>query len=90
VGVVGLIGIFISFAGLHVLWQGRREAAYWAEEFLWTLKREFNRREQPAATSAPPAALDPAQRHRGGTLRLVGGLALLMLGPVLFLLDLAF
>lgn len=89
-GAVGLIGVFVSFAGLHVLWQGRHAAAFWAEEFLWTLKREFNRREQTAPASSPAETLGSAHRRPPGTLRLLGGLALLMLGPVLFLIDLAF
>ena len=94
---VGLVGVLIFLAGAHLLWQGRREILFWLGEFFRILRREFTRRKTgvvppgtfpEAAPAGVPAAAAP-KRDRG-TLRLVGGLALVFLGQVLLLLDLVF
>ena len=99
-GVVGLIGILLFFAGVHVLWQARHEVLDWLREFFRILRVEFTRRSNPVA--APPSSAHPEAelpdglseqprgRHHRGALRLVGGVGLMVLGQVLFLLDLAF
>lgn len=91
---VGLVGVLIFFAGAHLLWQGRREILFWLGEFLRILRREFKRRKTgvtPLGTFPEALGGVPAVRKRDhGTLRLVGGLALVFLGQVLLLLDLVF
>ncbi len=93
--VVGLIGILVFFAGAHLLWQGRREILFWLAEFFRILRGEFTRRDAAVREAGSLALLSPvgtpgsAPRNRG-TLRLVGGLALIFIGQVLLLLDLVF
>lgn len=94
-GVVGLIGILVFFAGAHLLWQGRREILFWLAEFFRILRGEFIRRDlsgtPPGAPSAGESAVIPGVFKRDrGALRLASGAALVFLGPVLFLLDLVF
>ncbi len=91
--VVGLIGILVFLMGMHLLWQARREIFFWLEEFVRILRREVTTRaglgEQAAVT--PPsevAAAGGASRRGRGTLRMLGGLALLFIGPLLLILDL--
>ncbi len=91
--ILGFVGILIFFAGLHVLWQARKEILYWLREFLRILRGEVVRRAglAPDATGASSqrtsAAPEPRKRHNG-TLRLLGGFGLVVLGQVLLLLDL--
>jgi hypothetical protein len=82
---VGVIGIVVFLAGSHLLWQARRDVLYWLEEFFRILRAEFTAR----GRGDSGAAAKPAKRNKG-TLRLVGGFALMILGQVLLLLDLAF
>jgi len=94
-GVVGLIGILVFFAGAHLLWQGRREILFWLAEFFRILRGEFMRRD---LGGTPPGAITPSEspvipgvsRRDRGALRLASGAALLFLGQALFLLDLVF
>ncbi len=91
--ILGFVGILIFFAGLHVLWQARKEILYWLREFLRILRGEVVRRAGigPDASTASsqrfPVASEPRKRHNG-TLRLLGGFGLVVLGQVLLLLDL--
>jgi hypothetical protein len=92
---VGLVGVLIFLAGAHLLWQGRREILFWLGEFFRILRREFTRRKTgvvpPGAfPEGAPAGVPAAPKRDRGTLRLVGGLALVFLGQVLLLLDLVF
>ncbi len=98
---MGLVGILIFLAGAHLLWQARREVLYWVLEFVRILRGEFSRRGglaenahlapagvpagRPSAEDAPRV---PRRRH-SGTLLLLGGFTLIILGQVLLLLDIA-
>ena len=90
---VGVIGILVYLIGLHLLWQARREIFFWLEEFVRILRREVTTRAglgEPAAVTLPaevPAAAGASRRGRG-TLRMIGGLALAFIGPLLLILDL--
>ncbi len=97
---LGLIGILLFLMGVLLLWQARREILYWMQEFFRILRGEVSRRgglsSQPQGDAIPAgqASLVDAgisRRTRNmGTLLLLGGFALIVLGQVLFLLDLAF
>ncbi len=86
ISTVGVVGILLFLAGAHLLWLGRREILYWLEMFLRIWRQEFARQNGPAASAARPVAALGARPK--GTLRLLGGFGLLILGPLLILLDL--
>jgi len=86
-GTIGLAGVLISFAGLHMLWLSRDEVLAWMEKFFRTFRSEYARRGGlECASGATVSAADPGERH---TLRMVGSLVLLFLGPALVLVELA-
>ncbi len=93
-GVVGVIGILLFFAGAHLLWQARTEVLYWLQVFLRILRREVTRRgglSEVAARLSPaevPGTVAGASPRNLGTLVMLGGFALMFLGPLLILLDL--
>ena len=87
-GVVGLIGVLLFLAGAHLLWLSRKEILYWLAEFFRIWRREFTRRADSALASPPKPATGRAGTRPRGTLRLLGGFGLLILGPLLLLLDL--
>jgi len=88
-GAMGLIGMLVFLAGVHLLWQARAEVLFWIDEFLRIFRGEFARRGGVDSRShaAANAAMAPGQRYRG-TLRMIAALALMLLGPLLFLIDL--
>ena len=93
-GVVGLIGILFFLAGAHLLWQARREVLYWMQEFFRILRGELTRRGGIRHAEAPVLFRDAGaaaglSRRRNTALLVAGGFALMVLGQVLFLLDLA-
>jgi hypothetical protein len=91
--IVGLIGVFIFLAGLHLTWQARDTIVYWTE-FLVTTWRSAIRATLEGARGdhSPPALPSPLQESRHGpephTLRMVGGFGLIFLGQLLFVLAL--
>ncbi len=96
-GVVGLIGILSSLVGAALLWQARKEILYWLQEFFRILRAEFSRhggltgevrRAPPSASSGVAGAHRPGRSR--GALLLLGGFTLMLLGQVLFILDLVF
>ena len=84
--IIGFIGILVFFAGLHVLWQARAIILFWAVQYVRLLRANLAAG-RPAPAAATPRATHPGERNH--TLRLVGGLGLIFLGQLLFLLDLA-
>ena len=95
-GVVGVVGILLFFAGVHLLWKARTEVFYWLQIFFRILRREVTRRgglREDFSFASPAEAPFSALRtsHRSlGTLVMLGGFALMFLGPLLLLLDLVF
>lgn len=85
---LGLIGFLIFLAGLQLLWQAREEILFWLREFLRIFQVSLRRTplvgSTPIDRGAPHSAL---QKHR--TLRIVGGVGLMLLGQLLLILDLA-
>ena len=89
--VVGLIGTLVFLTGAHLLWKHRDAAIAWLREFILILRGEFARKsgtelELPAAGSRATSL----HRPRSGALILVSALALMLLGQILFLLDLTY
>jgi hypothetical protein len=86
-GAMGLVGFLLFLAGLHLLWQGRHEVIFWMDEFFRIFRGEFTKRAgAPADVPSNDAAIS-TKRYRG-TLRLIAAFGLMMLGPLLFLIDL--
>lgn len=52
-GVAGLIGVLLFFAGAFLLWQARSEVLDWLAEFFRIFRREFNRREAGLSRPSP-------------------------------------
>ena len=84
-GLVGLIGALVFLAGMHLLWKNRHEAIAWLREFICILRGEFARKNGARGESALRSRAAP----RSGALVLVGAVALILLGQILFFLDLA-
>ncbi len=82
--LVGLIGALVFLAGTHLLWKNRHAAIAWLREFVCILRGEFARK-NGARRESPTAG---ARVPRSGTLVLVGAVALILLGQILFFLDL--
>ena len=82
--MIGLIGILVFFAGLHLLWQARDAIRYWFETFFQIFRGALRQR------AAVPAADLPRRPERApDTLRLVGGVGLAVLGQLLLILEIA-
>lgn len=83
---LGLVGILVFFAGVHLIWQARDEAVYWLDEYL-RLWASVARR--MTDLSSPPVAIQPGVRKRD-TLRLVlGSLLAFFLAPLFIVMGLA-
>lgn len=83
--LVGLIGVLVFLAGTHLLWKSRRAAIAWVREFIRILRGEFARKnDAPRAAHVP----EPRGMPRSGALVLVAAVALIVLGQILFFLDL--
>jgi len=80
----GLIGALVFLAGAHLLWKNRADAIAWLKEFIRILRGEIKRKGGAGTQTAP------LRRPRSGALILVGALALILIGQILFLLDLTY
>jgi len=82
--LLGLIGTLVVFAGIHLLWQARKEIFFWLETFVRIFRASLA---QPGARVRPlPAEATAGDRH---TLRMLLGMGLLFfLGPMLIVLSL--
>jgi hypothetical protein len=90
--LMGLAGIIVFFAGLHVLWQAREEILYWMQKYLDTFQKALRATAglNTASTTPDSTCLEAAalRRERAHTMRMIGGFGLLLLGPLLVLLSL--
>ena len=89
--LVGLIGTLVFLAGAHLLWANRDAAIAWLREFVCILRGEFAQKsgvqqESPAAGGRGA----PSRGPRSGALVLVGAVALIVIGQILFFLDLTY
>ncbi len=82
--LLGLVGTLVVFAGIHLLWQARREIFFWLETFVRIFRASLK---QPGASVRPLGiATAVGERH---TLRMLLGMGLLFfLGPMLIVLSL--
>jgi len=80
-GLEGLVGAIVFLAGAHLLWKNRGDAIAWLKEFIRILRGEIAQKGGCASRSAP------RRRPRSGALILVGALALIVLGQILFFLN---
>ena len=90
--VVGLAGIILFFAGLHVLWQSREEVLYWLQTFLETFQNSLRTTGGLADTDAvadgPRPKLAKPKTGQTHAMRMMSAFGLLLLGPLLVLLSL--
>lgn len=92
---VGLIGVLVFFAGLHLTWLARGAVLYWMEFAVTTwrsaLRALLNNRpaDAPAASTVARESGRP-QVPATHTLCMVGGLGLIFLGQLLVVLALLF
>lgn len=85
--LLGLTGIILFFAGLHMLWQAREEFLFWLEEYFRLLRMSFRRAAEPERIVAAPLRLRPERKH---TLRMVIGMLLAFIAaPMLLTVGLA-
>ena len=87
VGQMGAIGEIMALVGVAILWTFRVQAFEWLREFFDIWRGQI--------TGRDPLLSDPVYRRMKprrprGALLLIGALALVFLGQVLFLLDLTF
>ena len=82
---LGLIGFLVILAGIHLLWQAREDCLFWFAEFLRIFRSSLPR----ASRSETAHARQSAAGTRPKTLRMVGGVSLILLGQLLVILDFA-
>jgi hypothetical protein len=85
-GMLGAAGETLALLGLGLLWTYRAQAADWLRELLDIWRGEISGRD--------PQLSDPVYRRvkprrPRGALALISGVALLFIGQILFLIDLA-
>jgi hypothetical protein len=86
-GLLGEIGETMALLGLGLLWTYRAQAAVWLRELFDIWRGEISGRD--------PHLSDPLYRRAkprkpSGAIALVSAVALLFVGQILFLIDLAF
>lgn len=98
--MLGLVGILLFLAGLHLLWQAREEILFWMQKYLETFQNALRattggEHSEPAKRGAsdPDAGLSRPEttglsQGPAHAMRLMSGFGLLLLGPLLVLLSL--
>jgi len=83
--LLGLTGIVLFFAGLHMLWQAREEFLFWLEEYFRLLRLSVRGTVQQVPVAPPRIRME--RKH---TLRMVIGMLLAFIAaPMLLTLGLA-
>jgi hypothetical protein len=87
IGILGAVGETMALLGLGLLWTYRTEAIDWMRELLEIWRGEVSGRD--------PHLSDPVYRRvkprrPAGAAAMIGGVALLFIGQILFLIDLTF
>jgi len=84
---IGLIGILLVFAGLHLLWRARHEMQYWLDRYLLLFRKSFD---QAAKNGAASSIQFSPEERRHELLPMLTGAGLVMLGSAvttLFILN---
>lgn len=82
--LLGIVGVIIFFAGLDLLWQSRREAAFWFASYMHVFRSILREQKSPAPPFAPETA--PPRSHK--TLAMLLGMGLAVAGPLLIAVSL--
>jgi hypothetical protein len=86
---LALVGVLVVFAGLHLLWQSRREIFFWIETWLKIFRASLREPQRAASYLPERPRLSRFGSGREHVLRLLLGLSLvLIVGPVLIFLGL--
>ena len=80
--LLGLTGVILFFAGLHMLWQAREEFFYWLEEYFRLFRQSVRRAADPQNL---PVASTEARVNRKHTLRMVIGVFLAFIAAPMLL-----
>ena len=80
--LLGMIGLIVMCAGLHLLWRSRRDVIFWTSTFIGIF-RALLRQQNPESALFPGKAV--AQRHAARVF--VGASLALVLGPLLLALG---
>lgn len=80
--LLGLLGIILFFAGLHLLWQSREEFFFWLQEYFRLLRVSVRRAADPQQAPLETVLRAPHGKHM---LRMVIGILLVFIAaPMLF------
>jgi len=82
--LLGLVGFLVFLAGLDLLWQSRREVAFWFASYMRMFRSQMR---APGTRSRPFAPEAEPIKHRR-TLPMVLGMGLAFVGPVLMAVSL--
>lgn len=85
--VLGLIGVLVFFAGVHLIWQAREDLFYWLEVYVRLFRTMMQRISDPQ--HSPVLLVNPRQRKKNTVRLAIGFLLAFFLAPMLTLLDLA-
>lgn len=95
-GLIGLIGVLLTFAGIHLLWRARHEIIYWVDRLLLIFRRSFDEAKRTAdvqpgegGSGGASAVSLSSQRHGHEILILIGGIGLIALGQFLLMIWVA-
>lgn len=80
--LLGLTGIILFFAGIHMLWQAREECFFWLEEYFRLLRLSVHRATDPLQIPVTPALPRMKRKH---TLRMVIGMLLAFIAAPMLL-----
>jgi uncharacterized iron-regulated membrane protein len=78
--LLGLTGIILFFAGLHMLWQAREEFLFWLEEYFRLLRLSVR-----GTVQQMPATPPRLRMERKHTLRMVIGMLLAFIAAPMLL-----
>lgn len=95
-GLIALIGVLLTLAGVHLLWRARHEIIYWVDRLLLIFRKSFEEAKRTADVSGDETSSGgvsavslSSQRHGHEILVLLGGLGLVALGQFLLMLWVA-
>lgn len=82
--LLGVVGFLVFLAGLDLLWQSRREVAFWFASYMRMFRSQMR---QPGMQSRPfEPEVEPIKHRR--TLPMVLGMGLAFVGPLLMAVSL--